>query len=362
MALLAGAIVFVAVQLLFTVVVDVWHPEVYDEEFGVRMGLLHARQTETPDRPLLLLMGSSRTVMNFRPELLPEMRTTTGTAVLPFNFSHLGAGPTMTLMEYHRLRRAGVRPTWLALEVMPPCLSNESPSVMTACMSVLDLPLLHRYVNWSTLYGQFVKTRLLPLYRHRQEVVHGLSPAWATPDSSGKQDRIRLGPLGGDDGWLVRNEVPADFLQRQMELTRADYYPQLQQFTVKESARRAYRELIETCRRDGVHVVLLLTPEGPAFRSWYREGGLRQIDAFCDEVRRDYGVDVIDTRTWLPESDFIDSHHVCLHGAKEFTTRLGREVLQPLVRQSLADGQGTVSRMRRASPGTERQALSLLDR
>ena len=332
-ALVAGALVFVAAQILFTVVADFWHPELYDEEFAARISLLHQRQAEAPERPLLLMMGSSRTVMNFRPEVLPELRTADGRRVMPFNFSHLGAGPTMNLMDYHRLRRAGIRPTWLVLEVMPPALSNESNSVTMACMSALDLPLLQRYVDWSALYPKFVQTRLLPWYRHRQEVVQSVAPSWSVPDDSGGRGRMRLGPLGGDDGWLLRSDVPADFLQRQREQTRIDYVPHLKEFRVKESARRAYGELLDACRRDGVEVVLLLAPEGPAFRSWYTADGLRQIDAFCAELCRDHGVAVIDARTWLPERDFIDSHHVCAHGADAFTTRLGREALAPLVRR-----------------------------
>ena len=55
--------------------------------------LLQARLTETPERPLLLMMGSSRTVMCFRPENLAELHTSAGAQVLPFNFSHLAAGP-----------------------------------------------------------------------------------------------------------------------------------------------------------------------------------------------------------------------------------------------------------------------------
>src|SRR6266850_6378448 len=116
--LAAGLLFFLVAQMLFNIVADMRHPELYDPEYGVRLGLLRARQAETPDRPLLLLIGSSRTVMSFRPEILGALRTGDGAPVLAFNFSHLAAGPLMNLLAYDRLRREGIRPKWLVVEVM----------------------------------------------------------------------------------------------------------------------------------------------------------------------------------------------------------------------------------------------------
>src|SRR4051812_40711862 len=118
------AVAFVAVQFVLNVVVDGWHPGLYDSEYAVRLRTLRARVAEAPGRPLLLLVGSSRTEMNFLPEVLPPLHTASGETPLVFNFSHLGAGPVMNLLEVRRLLRDGVRPGWLVLEAMPPQLGD----------------------------------------------------------------------------------------------------------------------------------------------------------------------------------------------------------------------------------------------
>ena len=40
---------------------------------------------------------------------------------------------------------------------------------------------------------------------------------------------------------------------------------------------------------------------------------------------------VLDTRAWLADDDFIDGHHLFPRSAADFTMRLGREMLAPLV-------------------------------
>ena len=330
--LAAAAICFVAAQVLFNVVADLRHPELFDAEYGVRLALLRERQAETPRSPLLLMLGSSRTVHCFEPEILPELRTAAGARVLSFNFSHLAAGPVMNLMEYRRLRRAGVRPSWLVMEVMPPCLSLEKPGQATGCATALDLPVLQRYFERPKLFARFCQYRLLPWHRHRNDLVHRFAPDWAAPGSPTEKSTIHLGPLGGDDHWVMRATETADCFQRAKEAARADYYPRLQDFSIKESTTRAYGELIATCHKDGTQVVLLLTPEGTEFRSWYSADALRQIDDWCATMRRTYGVQIVDARTWVADGDFLDTHHVMCHGADVFTKRFCEEVLVPLVR------------------------------
>src|SRR5947209_17503635 len=79
---------FLCAQLIMDVVVDRWHPELYDEEYGARLGMLKARLREAPGRPLMLAIGSSRLGLGFQPELLPPLQTPSGQRPLVFNFSH----------------------------------------------------------------------------------------------------------------------------------------------------------------------------------------------------------------------------------------------------------------------------------
>src|SRR5262249_51092960 len=67
-SVLWGTGFFLAAQVAFLLGSELFFPEVCDPESGIRLAQLRERISEGPDRPLLLLLGSSRTVMAFRPE------------------------------------------------------------------------------------------------------------------------------------------------------------------------------------------------------------------------------------------------------------------------------------------------------
>jgi hypothetical protein len=330
-----GLLAFLVLQLAFDLVADWGYPELYDSEFGVRLQHYRAWRKGHPDHGSLLVLGSSRVVMNFGPEILPELHRRDGSAVTAFNFAHVGAGPTMNLMQYRRLRRWGVKPDFLVVEIMPPVLSNESPSIPIACMTALDLPTLDPHVHRGKLYGRFVRSRLIPLYRNRSELLHHFAPEWILTDEQSEMDEITLGRLGGDLFWKMRPVVSAERTAALLQWTRDGYVPPLQQFAIKPEATRAYDELLCECRRDGVPVVLVLTPEGDLFRSWYPPRALAEIDAWCADIHWRQGVQVVDARRWLAEEDFVDSHHVVLRGMRKFTVRLNDEVLRPMVEREM---------------------------
>src|SRR5262245_63606875 len=97
------AAVFAIVQIAMVAGADMLAPEVYDPEYAARLTRLQARHAEHPDRPLLVLLGSSRTCQLFRPEQLPPIEDANGRVVLPFNFSRLGGGPVYSRLAYSRL-------------------------------------------------------------------------------------------------------------------------------------------------------------------------------------------------------------------------------------------------------------------
>jgi hypothetical protein len=153
---------FALTQVALNVYVDGWQPEFYDPEFGVRKNILQARIAESPDRPLLLMIGSSRAEMCFLPEQLLPLYTETGAQALPFNFCHLGAGPTMNLLEVRRLLRAGIHPRWLLVEIMPPQLADQKQHIMQDSAALGDMPTVLRYKNPFLSAALFTRARLTP--------------------------------------------------------------------------------------------------------------------------------------------------------------------------------------------------------
>src|SRR5256885_15170486 len=100
--LLAG---FALCQLLLAVLIDTGLPAVRDPEFDARLQRLRARQEETPGRPLVLVLGSSRTGYGLDARRLSEAEPDGGALV--FNFGISGSGPLFQLISLRRLLDAG---------------------------------------------------------------------------------------------------------------------------------------------------------------------------------------------------------------------------------------------------------------
>jgi hypothetical protein len=325
---------FVALQIGLAAFIDWRLPRIYDREYGVRLAALRKCLVAEPDRPLLLVVGSSRVTMGFLPELLPELRTRAGLRVLPFNFSHLASGPVMNLMLVRRLIREDIRPQWLVLELVPGMLANTSVSVLAGATAARDLPVVCRYGPPEKLLTVYARQRLIPWYQRRLGLLREIVPSWAPYQDP--REQITLTPLGGDHAWLAEAAVDPAEVRRRTEADRPGWVAIFQEFHVHPAFDQATRELLELCRRERVAVALLATPESSPFRTWYSAAARLEIEQYLARISREYGVPVIDARAWLPDSDYSDSQHPLQRGAVVFTHRLGREVLAPLVMGRLA--------------------------
>jgi hypothetical protein len=336
MALAWALLFFAGLQFTLNSVVDRWWvSELYDPEFTVRHATLLARIAEHPERPLLLLLGSSRTEMGFLPERLPRLETSDGRTVLPFNFSHLAGGPAMNLMELRRLLKKGIHPEWLVIEIAPPLLADEKQQVIIDVAGPGELGLAKEYRGaWATYY-RFGHNRLVPWYKHRMFVLKHTAPCLLPPEARLEIESVALGPLGGDYGWQAKSNLQPEVIEFRQAVTRAGYVPVLENFEICPIVDRAMNDLLGLCRQVGIRAALLLTPEATEFRNWYSPESLRDIQDFCSCLSKRYQVPVVDARQWLGDQDFADYHHPLIRGAEAFTRRLGCEMLEPWVRGRL---------------------------
>ena len=107
-----------------------------------------------------------------------------------------------------------------------------------------------------------------------------------------------------------------------LEETRLTFAESLRRFRPGQGSTKALRDLLDCCRREQIPVVLIIPPESTLFRSWYTPEGLAAVDHLLDDLRRTYGVRILDARHWVADKDFGDGHHVLPAGAEVFTTRL----------------------------------------
>ena len=293
---------------------------------------LSDRITSGATPPLsVVMLGSSRTIYGLNASLLePPLTEATGRPVVAFNFGMTGAGPVTTLLTLQRLLAQGVRPNFLLIEVLPPLLSGrpevaEFHRLNADRLWLGDLPLLERYgAPRLPLREDWWLCESVPAYAHRFAIVSRFVPAYLP-----WQLRLDWFQAIDDSGWVNSPSAmgPKQRRPEAIERTHKEYSAYLDKFELGSAPCQALREQLELCRREGIRTALVLMPEGSDFQSWYTPAAWQQIETFFEELRREYGVPVINARNWLRDDKFVDSHHLLIPGAAEFTERLGREVL-----------------------------------
>jgi hypothetical protein len=328
-----GAAAFVGLQLALCLAMEHWDPDFPDPEFGQRAALLKAESRADPKRPVLVLVGSSRCIRALQPEQLPPLYTPSGIRPVVFNCSHSGSGPVLNLIMVHRLLRKGIHPDWLFVEIMPAYLCHDGADMFLYVMEAGDWPVLRHYFSSFDLYRKYYKLRFFSRLDYQSELVDHVLPTWLGSEPTSPSS---MGSLGGPVN--VVQTLPPAVVRRWTNTAHDQYVKILGQFHVTPWADHALRTLLEMCREQHIGISFLLMPEGSAFRSWYPPQTLVKLDGYLAELNREYGVSVIDARTWLGDEHFYDSHHVFRSGTNLFTQRFGREVIGPLLKYQTFPG------------------------
>lgn len=324
-ASLVWAIVAFAVGSVALVgLADRFAPEVYDPQYGARLTRLRTARAERPERPLLVVLGSSRTCQLFRPEHMPPLETPDGQSVLPFNFSRPGGGPIYCRLAYSRLRREGLTPDFAVIELMPAFFVKGYEQMFPPAATADELPDLAAYTSPDRAAKFYARYRSVPWRANRAGLVRRYAPVWSIPFAF--EDPDELDALGGDGRLFVcvSDETRAARAVANTARLTAGY-------RIDPGADRAMRDLLRDCRDTGTRVVLIRTPESTAYQTAYGPGAAAVVDNYAAELAREFGVRVIDARGWLPDAQFFDGDHPLLAGQGAFTGRLHREVLVPLV-------------------------------
>jgi hypothetical protein len=350
-ALLWGVVFFVGGQLALTVVTERWRPELSDVEYGTRLAHLRQRLAEAPDRPLLLVLGSSRTGTGFRPDALPVYRSADGQSPIICNFALTGAGPLTELLCLRRLLSQNIRPRWVLVEVLGPVLHAdgflaEDRRIQPHRLFWFDLPLMARYADDGGEFLQrWLPPKMLPCFAERFTLLARFAPPWQTQQSPARAELDYFQRHLDPSGWLPHPPVSPEWSRRSLDAALSGYSPYFNQYRVSPLPDQALRELLDLCRREKIAVVLFNTPEASAFRSCYVTADTGwQLQAYLTGLSREYRIPWVNAQEWLTDDCFADGHHFLPTGATAFTERLGREVIQ-----SLLEGKSLHHTLRRPS-------------
>lgn len=277
-------------------------------------------------KPLVVMLGSSRTGLAFHGQHLEATRP-----VSAFNYGIPASGPVTELVTLHRLLTDGVKPALVLVEVLPAMLQDQGGPPRESAWLYADRltgPELATVVRHG-FPAQAVDKRwresvLVPAYALRFQIMCRLAPS-ALPwplrfDWSRGADECGYGSL------VDQNPDQAD-RDRRFALTRAEYAGILANYHPGGPAVGALREMIDQCREVGVPVRLVLMPESSQFRALYGPGANDRLLATLGTLP----ASLIDARDWLADDEFNDGHHMLTQGARRFTDRLAREVVDPML-------------------------------
>jgi hypothetical protein len=311
-----------------------------DPSYAERLELLRRRCPEDRKPFVVVALGSSHTQYAVRAAMMGEsLSQSQGRTVAAFNFAREGGCPFWSLYTYRRLRRDGVRPDLVLLEVFPiqlginMGLGTVEDVLPAAAVPWADYSLVNRYVGHCrpNFKREWLSSHLAPWYGHRR----ALLSRWAPPLVAKKS----FVPPYNDSGDVIPSwpDVTAEARARNISVVQRDIRQRHGATSLHPLPCGALRELLTACRDDGVKVVLVVMPEGGAFRSAYPPELWDACRDFLGGLQSEFGVPAINAREWFPaEGHYFDSHHLLHPGAVKFTHRLTHQVIEPYLRHGLA--------------------------
>jgi hypothetical protein len=339
---------FATLQLALAVSIEFWLPQVRDPYYGYRVNLLRQRTVEaTPPPFTVVVLGSSRTRQGLLGKSLEQpLAQATGRPAVVFNFGQNSAGPMTELLNLKRLLADGIRPDLLLVEVMPPFLGVQQAfeeagelRLPTHRLRFADLPLVEHYGEplRTNVYREWWLAALFPWHSHRLKIFNCV---WPLPRSHAQYEGLDSlddsCSLHGSPAQM-RHKLEPHVLQAALEYARKEYCERLANFRLGGPNCEALCELLTLCRELNIRTALVLMPEGDLFRSWYPPSVWNAIQNHLDAISRTYQTPMINCRNWISSEDFLDSHHLHVKGADEFTRRLGQEVIPLLLHDESID-------------------------
>jgi hypothetical protein len=321
-AVLGFLVLFVLANVVFSVGMDTVFRSVRDPEYGRRVVRYRARAAENPDRPLVVVLGSSRVSMAVRPEFVNG-----DSGPLVFNFGQVGGGPFTELMTLKRMIQDGIEPKEIIVEYWPPYLhqdgqfSEQSRTDLHRFFTNDESFVREWFLNPEWYVDHMRRIRWNPFYEHRLRILNQIVPSWLVHSRRFDGAWDRLDPWG----WLPGYDRDLNATERVERHKLAwDYFHRVfAQYRTDERARLALREIVTLAKVRGMPITILWLPESTEFRAWYPkdvlEQGERAIEAFC----REEGISFVDARTWVPDVHLGDGFHLNIPGAEVFSRKLG---------------------------------------
>lgn len=332
-AVLWGAVAAVLAHLGLAAVMEAL-PQLRDPDYGYRVVRAREQQRRHPDRPLVLVLGTSRTANGLDPSAagFPDEP---GSPSL-FNFGLSGANPVHLRTHLARLRADGVKPAALLVELFPVTLATDRTDDAECAPALAKLTAgdVRRLELAEPLAfsARWAVARLNAWHEQRLVLVSHLVPGWLPWQQRLDQywrstDRFGFRPYPVNQAAELRGS--------RFAATRATYARTAGELRIGAASDRALRALVADCRAAGTPVAFFLAPESPAFKSWYTPESRAALALYLRTLSGELGCPVFESPGEFAEEDFADGHHLLPAAAARFTRHLTEQHLRPWLAEVL---------------------------
>lgn len=292
---------------------------------------IHERLAEMPDRPLVLMLGSSRSDWAFQTGRLSNQLAPDGRPILAYNFGLPTAGPMHASYYLNELLDEGVRPRLVLVEFVATHLNrsrrglqSEEHFTLPRWCSLHQLLFLRRYfTNPRRALGEWFEAQIAPWYGYRFFVhEHIVGRKEFLPNL----DQVRQ-PM---DDWGARilcdDPGTPEYRTQRWAYAFQMYKQSLEQFQLGKGPALSMHDLLARCQREKIPVAIVNLPVTKEFQDLYPAEAKADLDKLLADLLKRYDAHLIDASDWLRKEEFDDGHHVLRAGAKKFTTRMIDEV------------------------------------
>jgi len=312
--------------------VETIRPEWRDPEYGHRIRQLRGWKSEAPERPVVLVFGSSRTQMAVAPAAM-------GFADVPgsplvYNFGYRAGRLFRSCFQILHVLDEGPRPDFVLIQLsmidMIGGLDGELfPADWGSRLGAGDFARLGPCLpDQSELRRAWLAARLNGWSAHRQSILSDLLPDWQ-PHVTRRVDYYweRLDRFGFAAHHML--SPPPGYRSALYERTRLIHAPAFAGAPISSATEQAVRDVVSRCRGEGIEVAFFWAPESVTYRGWYSEMARREMGRFEERLTAEFGAPVFPAPIDLPDTDFVDGFHMIESGAEKYSRWLAETHLGP---------------------------------
>lgn len=331
---------FIGFQLFLNYLFAVKFPEFTDPPYSKRIDLLIKRTPILVDIPEnMVVLGSSRSELGLNAPLMEnKIIEQLKHPFVAINFSTMACAQETQLLYWERILRDYKAPSMVIIEVLPAYLNRKIGEPGCEFNEIVwptekffykDLELIEKYASniRPNIKSEWLQLSMMAFYKNRSSILNSIAPSLVPKKFVTDLNHIdKHGQLiTGIENLSEEQKIKA------LEITRAQYFNNVQTMDLDSSRTQALRTLLESCRKNKVAAAMLIMPEGPEFRSWYGPGVITQIENHLFALSKEFGVKFFNTHNWMKEFDFKDSHHMFEKSSLQFTRRFTNEKIIPWI-------------------------------